>query len=127
MSEIVLDTTILIDHLRGYGPAEPFIKKIENGEVTGKISMLTVAELFAGKDSANWRGMDEVMQLLDLFVKVPVDEIIAAKGGMIRRDYGINIMDAIIAATALVNGSRLYTSNLEDFKPVKGLDAESPY
>ena len=45
MDEILLDSDILIDHLRGYEPARQYLKRFEAGEVQGYLSIITVAEL----------------------------------------------------------------------------------
>lgn len=49
MDEILLDSDILIDHLRGYEPARQYLKRFEAGEVQGYLSIITVAELAAGQ------------------------------------------------------------------------------
>ena len=48
MDKILLDSDILIDHLRGYEPARQYLKRFEVGEVEGYLSIITVAELAAG-------------------------------------------------------------------------------
>jgi predicted nucleic acid-binding protein len=49
MAEVLLDSDILIDHLRGYEPARQYLKRFEAGEVQGYLSIITVAELAAGQ------------------------------------------------------------------------------
>jgi hypothetical protein len=49
MDKVLLDSDILIDHLRGYEPARQYLKRFEMGEVQGYLSIITVAELAAGQ------------------------------------------------------------------------------
>jgi hypothetical protein len=49
MPEVLLDSDILIDHLRGYEPARQYLNRFEAGEMQGYLSIITVAELAAGQ------------------------------------------------------------------------------
>src|SRR4030095_16382764 len=46
MDKVLLDSDILIDHLRGYEPAHQYLKRFEMGEVQGDLLIITVAEPF---------------------------------------------------------------------------------
>jgi len=67
MDEILLDSDILIDHLRGYEPARQYLKRFEAGEVQGYLSIITVAELAAGQMRQEEEEV-KVQQLLALFI-----------------------------------------------------------
>ena len=43
MAEILLDSDILIDPLRGYEPARQYLKRFEAGEMQEYLSIITVA------------------------------------------------------------------------------------
>ena len=80
MHEVLLDSDILIDHLRGYEPARQYLKCFEVGERQGYLSIITVAELAAGQ----MRQEEEeakVHQLLALFTHIDLDFAIAWRGG----------------------------------------------
>lgn len=49
MTEVLVDSDILIDHLRGYDPARQYLKRFEAGEGKGYLSVITVAELATGQ------------------------------------------------------------------------------
>ncbi len=53
--------------------------------------------------------------------EVLVDRAIAERAGRIRRESGLRMPDALIAATALERNLGLATRNKEDFAPVRGL------
>jgi predicted nucleic acid-binding protein len=59
--------------------------------------------------------------LLDLFELVSVDVHVANEAGRIRRETGLKLPDALIAATALLQGAALVTANANDFRRVPGL------
>jgi len=126
MAKVLLDSDILIDHLRGYEPARQYLKRFETGEVVGYLSIITVAELAAG----HMRQEDEetkIQHLLALFTHIDLDFAIAWRGGEIRRHYQTRLADALIAATALMHHLRLATRNLQHFTPIEGLQVEKPY
>ncbi len=123
---VAIDTNIFIDHLRGYNPATKFIESlIFRNDVI--FSAITEAELIAGKRCGESSVKEDVLQLLHTWEKIPVSNSIAVLAGDISRDYGLNIADAIIAATALSRKTALLTRNIKDFKNVEGLKVKSPY
>jgi predicted nucleic acid-binding protein len=126
MPEVLLDSDILIDHLRGYEPARQYLKRFETGEMQGSLSIITVAELAAGQMRQE-QEEEKVQQLLALFTHIALDFAIAWRGGEIRRQYHTRLADALIAATALSRHLPLSTRNLQHFTPIEGLRVEKPY
>jgi toxin FitB len=115
VADLLVDTDVLVDHLRGARP-------LRRGRQILSYSVITRCELFAG------RNTDEaaIQLLLAPFTEVPVDRAIAERAGRIRRETGIRTPDALIAATALEHRLRLLTRNVRDFEPVTGLQVSSP-
>ena len=64
---------------------------------------------------------EKVSRLLSTFRELPVDRGVAERAGRIRREHGLRLPDALVAATALVHGLSLVTRNRRDFEPVRGL------
>jgi tRNA(fMet)-specific endonuclease VapC len=129
MNSIIIDSDILIDHLRGFQPATDFLLRIFQGEFAGHISVLTEMELLAGtmpkKDEK-----EQVEKLLKRFNALPVSSIIARRAGELLRKYrthGLTPVDAIIASTALDLKVPLVTRNTKHFEPVEGLSTLKPY
>ena len=110
MAEVLIDTDVFVDHLRGARPLEL------SGDVAS-YSTITRCELFAGT-SADEPVID---LLLSPFRELPVDRHIAELAGRTRRTTGIRTPDALIAATALAHGLLLKTRNARDFRRVAGL------
>lgn len=122
MVDIIFDTTVLVDHLRGINEAKTLISKIELGEMFASISVLTELELYSGNDSDIL-----VEDLISLFNEQIMDKEIAKKAGEFRKKYKIKIADSIIAATAYTTNSKLFTHNLKDFEKIKEISVEKPY
>ncbi len=109
MADVLVDTDIFVDHLRGAHQLEP-------GKHRLHYSVVTRAELFAGTTAT-----DAVTRLLAPFREIPVDRAIAERAGRIRREAGIRLPDALIAATALEHGLGLATRNRSDSASVRGM------
>lgn len=127
MSELLFDTSILIDHLRQVPSATQLVNRVQEGTTVGYISILTEAELFAGKDAGDKEKMALLVELLSLFNKIDVNEGIARVAGEFRRKYSISLSDAIIGATAFMVRCKVVTQNLKDFGKIKEIESEKPY
>jgi predicted nucleic acid-binding protein len=113
MSRALLDTDVLIDHIRGRGTAP----------IDGCVaSVATRAELFAGSESEE----PAVAALLGRLEELDVTVEIARRAGRIRRTTGLDVADALIAATALEHGMSVMTRNRRHFERVAGLTVCSP-
>ncbi len=115
MADLLVDTDVFIDHLRGARRLEPRRDRIA-------YSVVTRCELFAG------RGANEevLRELLSPFAEVPVDRAVAERAGRLRRASVIRTPDALIAATAVEHGLTLVTRNAGDFSNLRGLKLRSP-
>jgi len=115
MADVLVDTDVLVDHLRGHRPFDPGSDRVF-------CSVITRSELFAGT------GTDEeaVRRLLAPIVEIPVDRDLAEAAGRLRRTTRIALPDALIAATALALPAPLLTRNKRDFGRVKGLRVRAP-
>src|SRR5271155_605723 len=118
MKELVFDTSILIDHLRNVQKATELIEEVREGSIIGYISILTEAELFAGKDSEDNNKRALLIELLAIFNKIEVNEGIARLAGDFKRKYNITLADAIIGATSFMTRCKLITQNIKDFKKI---------
>jgi toxin FitB len=109
VADILVDTDIFIDHLRGAVEVKPGRHRLH-------YSVITRAELFAGGT-----GTGLATQVLAPFREIPVDRAIAERAGRIRRESGLRMPDALIAATALERRLGLATRNTKHFDQVRGL------
>lgn len=122
----LLDSDILIEHLRGRQQASSYITNLKSkGNLL--VSAITVAELFAG--ARYEREKNAIEALLHVVKIIPIDKTIATQGGLYRLQYGkshgTGLMDALIAATAEVVGANLVTFNRRHFPMIANLQV--PY
>jgi predicted nucleic acid-binding protein len=115
VADLLVDTDVFVDHLRGARTLQP-------GGDALSYSVITRCELFAGAGSQE----QAVELLLAPFREWAVDRPVAEAAGRIRRETGVRVPDALIAATALEHGLALLTRNRRDFARVKGLPVRSP-
>ncbi|MDP4013156.1 MAG: type II toxin-antitoxin system VapC family toxin [Candidatus Nanopelagicales bacterium] len=113
MANLLVDTDIFIDHLRGAIPLDPGANRLS-------YSVVTRAELFAGSSAES-----ALTRLLSPFREIVVDRAVAERAGRIRRDTGVAMPDALIAATALANRLALVTRNQKHFTAIPGLRIRS--
>jgi predicted nucleic acid-binding protein len=115
LSATLLDTDVLIDHLRGH-------RRLDLFDPAWKISVVTRCELFAGRNTHE----PSLQRTLELIDELPVDRVIAESAGRIRRTTQLDIPDALIAATALEHGLPVMTRNRRHFERVANLIVCSP-
>ena len=120
MPKYLIDTSIIIDYLRGHKATVGLIEKLLSNNNQFYISVLTQAELYSGKSSRQHASRQALAGLIVSFKKIPIDEITAIESGYLKRDYGITLFDAIIAATAINNRMILLTRD-RDFTKIKTL------
>jgi len=87
------------------------------------LSAVVVAELYSGvKSSTEEASLGDV---IGLFRVVEITGEIAKIGGLYKRDYGsshgVGLADALLAATAGVEGAKLATLNVRHYPMVQGL------
>ena len=121
---ILLDTDVLIDFLRGHGPAVSFLESNSDRII---LSSIVVAELYAGvRGGEKDRERTVLENLLSLFRVVPVSRDIAKLGGLYKRDYGrshgVGIADAIMAATATLEDAEMKTLNVRHYPMLGNLE-----
>jgi predicted nucleic acid-binding protein len=109
VADLLVDTDIFVDHLRGAHQLRPARHRLF-------YSVVTRAELFAGTTATA-----VVTRLLSPFRELPIDRAVAEQAGRIRRESGLRMPDALVAATAVVHGLALVTRNRRDFDRVRGL------
>ena len=109
MADFLIDTDVFVDHLRGAKQLEPKAHRVH-------YSVVTRAELFAGNTAT-----EIVSVLLAPFREIDIGREIAERAGRLRRESGIRLPDALIAATAVEHKLSLFTRHRSDFDGVRGL------
>ena len=110
MKNVVVDTDILIDFLRGKRRAQDFLLSIFEDSII-YCSVITVAEIYAGMKP---HEREKTTELIDSLNIVDVDREIAERAGEYKRDekrQSLELDDCLIAATAFVKKATLATGN----------------
>ena len=127
MNNLILDTDIFVDLLRGFEKAEKYFKELNKDGNIVYYSAITEAELISGKECKKIEKRAEIIEILAQFSKINVDNRIAVKSGDFRREYGTSFPDAVIAATAFAMKAKLITRNVEDYKRIEEITVNAPY
>jgi hypothetical protein len=114
VADVLVDTDVFVDHLRGAVELTPGRDRLH-------YSVVTRAELFAGNSAT-----DLVSQLLAPVRELAVDRTVAERAGRVVREFQLRMPDALIAATALEHRLTLMTRNRKDFDGVRGLRIRTP-
>lgn len=95
---MIVDTNIIIDYLKGKQEAVDFITGLQKLTT----SVIVTAELYSGVKGSSEKK--EIKQFLKHVEQIEVNEEIATQAGLLRKNFmkshGVEIPDAIIAATA---------------------------
>jgi predicted nucleic acid-binding protein len=117
---LLIDSCILIDHLRGIEQATEFL----DGAGHAAISEITWIEVLVGAENAE--GEIPLRALLSGFERLPIDHEVAEEAVRIRRARRLKLPDALILATARVHQRVLVTRNTKDFRK-DDPDVQVPY
>jgi len=117
MAGYLLDTTTIIDHLRGNKEVNSFLEEIgQNGDIVG-CCCINVAETYTGMKEKEKEKTNRFIESLYYF---EVTKKIAKLAGRLRQEYvekgkTLATTDVIIAATAITYGLILITKNIKHY------------
>lgn len=122
--KVVLDTSVLVDHLRSSKLAADYLAGLEERPFCSEVSRI---EVIQGLRSAERRSAEKLFALIDW---VAVSQEVARRAGDLGRRWrrshpGIGVADLAIAATVEHVDGSLATRNLKHFPMFDGLHA--PY
>lgn len=110
IGEVLLDTSILIDHLRSTNKSNTFLIQVLSSCTYAYISVLTIAELYSGKSIwVNEVAKKEVDILTSDLNKLGLSESVCKFAGHLRNQFNMGIVDALIAATCYEHKLQLAT------------------
>ena len=117
---VLLDTSVVIDILRGAAPAIAYARGLPEPPICSEI---TRVEVVRGLRSSERRATERLFAALRW---VPVDEPIARRAGELGRRFrrshqGLATADLLIAATVQELGCELATLNVRHFPMIAGL------
>ena len=117
MKSVLVDSDILIEVSRGRN--QEIVARwmdVSNSETAVLYSPLSVAELWAG---ARPKEHDALRNLFLALTCAPIDEETGRVAGrylhQYRRSHAVEAADALIAASAVLNGAELWTGNRKHY------------
>jgi len=119
----LLDTNILIDHLRGISYIAEFLYKAVDNDIELCICDIVVSELVAGMRKSE---KDATFALMESFHYIPTTYQVACTAGeikqkLLQKGQAATLADAMIAAIALEHSATLITNNQKHFKQIPKL------
>ena len=126
-SDWLLDTSILIDILRGHQSAKNWIDSLP--EIARRISVITAAEILAGchDQTEQRRAEREPATYSTLWIDEEISQSAIELYSRYHLSHGVGFLDCLIAASAIKHGLQLATVNLKHFAPIPHLQAKRPY
>lgn len=122
MEEVLIDTDVIIDFLRGFEDRiKDLFLKIENKTIIPYLTFLNIVELYSGADAENPKKEAILSNLLVFFKIAELDFQTAEEAGKLRRKYQLGIVDSLIASTSLTQRLKLATFNKKHFQKIQGL------
>jgi predicted nucleic acid-binding protein len=122
---VIFDTDVLICFFRGMPEAAEFLENQTDREV----SIVSIMELYQG---ARTRDESRIIRRFfqeNAFRIIPINEAISHLAVTLIEDHarnnGLQVADALIAATARETASTLATGNIKHFKTIPGLDLKA--
>jgi predicted nucleic acid-binding protein len=114
---ILVDSDVLIEHLRGKEPARDWLMQARRSSGPLAISVVSLTEIAGGMRTPERR---EVMRLLGSMQRFEVTKQVAWRASALMQEYrrshsGIGLGDYLIAATALTEGLELATLNIRHY------------
>ncbi len=123
----LIDTTILVDFLRGKKEAKAWLESFAEGELA--ISVITAAELLAG--CRNRQEQRRLEAELEQYPLILTSDAISSTAWEWYRQYrlsdGVGFFDCLIGASAYQYGLTVCTLNDKHFRPLPDLTVEKPY
>ena len=123
---VILDTNIIIDHLRQSKDKKSLLYKItkDKPKEVFAISIISIQELYEGRSTKNEEKERDLLATIAPLKVLSYTYEASKMAGEIARDLDrpIQFADAAIAATAILNGAHLLTFNKKDFQKIKGLE-----
>lgn len=126
---MILDTSFLVDVMRGDGAALSTVDEIEADGAPQNIPAMTIQELFIGVGASAQaeRERRRIEAVVESRPILPTTEEIARKAGRIdgelrKAGQRIDVGDATIGATGIVREEPVVTGNPDHFERIPGLD-----
>lgn len=119
---LVIDSSILIDRLRGGDKWLQFLETTDQENIL-YIPTIVLFELYSGQSARDPKEQIKIDNLIASMIRIDLSENIARKAAELFRALKIRleVPDYIIAASALSIGATVVTLNKKHFQQIPGL------
>lgn len=129
---MILESTFLLELIDGNEGATATAVELEREDAPLRVPTMTVLELALGtyhvadSESERWR----IQRVIDAYPQIPMDARIARRAGRLlgqfqTEEIELRTGEAVVAATALIQGEPLVTPRTDPFQHVPGLRLET--
>lgn len=121
----MIDSSIIIDYLRGGKKWEEFITLSEVGQdLQLFLPTIVIFELYSGTSTKNARQLQRMIYFISRFERIDLNYDIAKLAGELLRDtkHRIQVSDYIIAASALSINAAVVTLNKRHFEQIPNIN-----
>jgi len=119
---LIIDSDVIIEILRGNAKTTSWLRKLRASGSAIRYSPVSRAEIRAG---ARIKERAKISALFESFAVLPVEastgDIAGDQLSRFARSRGVQLGDALIAASALEHGEDLATFNAKHFPGLKGI------
>jgi predicted nucleic acid-binding protein len=126
MSEVLLDSDVIISWLRGIDPIAGIIVDLLERKTSLIWTPVSIAEIFAGVRETEKARANKLFLVLDM---LPISAPIGKRAGEYLHKYAkshnVELGDALIAASAQISGLPLWTLNKKHY-PMKDIRHYAP-
>lgn len=124
MSNVVIDTSVVINHLKGSSDDLKQLLTLQNQDrIRILIPYIVIVELFAGQEVKRKADRQKLEKIIGRFVAVGLSMDSSQQAGDLIRVYsqipGAN--DLIIAAIAIEQEAQIATHNRKHFEQIRGV------
>ncbi|MDW7738835.1 MAG: type II toxin-antitoxin system VapC family toxin [Bacillota bacterium] len=129
-ASLLLDTDIFINYLRGQSEEAELIRRIIfNEEFNGFYSAITEIELYS-VERMSLEQEKKIKILLSSLQRIELNSPVAQLAGRLiaryRKNNGLEMPDAVIAASAVIVNASLVSKNIKHFSYIPGLVLSPP-
>jgi len=123
----LIETSVLVDFLRGYSPARSWIDSLPEGDAA--ISVVTAAELLAGcRNRREQKAVeDELAGYPTIWDSEATSQLALDWYRQFHLSDGVGFLDCLIGAAAYQHSLVLCTLNDKHFRPFPDIRIEQPY
>ena len=117
MAKYLLDTTVLINYLRGSKEVIQLVTDLAHQGHQLGVCAINVAELYSGLSEPEQAKAEPLIDSLDFYklTREAAKQAGSYRFSFVRQGISLSVADALIAAVTVEQGATLITANVEDY------------